>query len=207
MKGKKISILLTALLSLFSLNVPSVLANNIVIIENSSERRSPPPSVDITFVVPAELIGLFPNQPTPERPYFWALNPGPLMWQRAVIGGYEEGNRTLYICQALFNGTVQPGKVVSGRCNITYGGAEIVKDNFRVLIGRDLDWRQVKHGRIPSNAVPGGFENGHPIYICRADYGFHGQHPGKIVGNFCNIGYAGREIMISKYDVLKFQGP
>ncbi len=121
--------------------------------------------------------------------------------RRAVVGG-QEGNRILFICQSFYRGGVHPGKVVDGRCNITYGGAEIIRDRFRVLVGEGLDWRTAKYGQIPPNAVPGGFENGRPLYICHAQYGFHGVHPGKVVGDACNIGYGGQEILLRHYQVL-----
>jgi hypothetical protein len=51
----------------------------------------------------------------------------------AVIGGSEPG-RTLPICHAAYNGGVHPGKVVAGKCNIGYGGKEIVLTSYEVLV-------------------------------------------------------------------------
>lgn len=120
----------------------------------------------------------------------------------AVAGGYEPG-RTLYICQAYLNG-VQPGKVVAGNCNITYGGQEIPMSNFRILVGNGFRWRWSAFGNVPGNAVPGGYEKGRPLYICQARYA-DGIHPGKIVRGNCNIGYNGSEIPIPEYRVLTWR--
>lgn len=55
---------------------------------------------------------------------------------------------------------------------------------------------------LPSNAVIGGNEDGHPLYVCRGYYN-GGKHPGKIVGNMCNITYGGAEIPLNRYQVLR----
>lgn len=139
--------------------------------------------------------------PPPNVHYFWKLAEAGNIPPHAVVGG-QEGRKLLFICQGFYNGSVHPGKVVAGRCNITYGGAEIPRDNFRVLVGEGLGWVTVKHGRIPPNAVPGGFENGGPLFICHAQYGFRGVHPGKVVAGACNIGYGGQEIVLYNYQIL-----
>lgn len=140
--------------------------------------------------------------PSPEGGhYFWKSAQSDHYLHYAVVGG-QEGDLILFICQAFYHGGVHPGKVVAGRCNITYAGMEIPRNNFRVLVGEGLDWRTPKPGRIPRNAVQGGFENGQPLYICHAQYRFHGVHPGKVVDGACNIGYGGREIRLEQYQVL-----
>lgn len=120
----------------------------------------------------------------------------------AYPGGFENG-RPLFICQAYYNNGLHPGKFVSGNCNITYAGHEIPQPPFRILMGNNYRWQRVYPGAIPANAVRGGYENGHPLYICRAHY-LNGAHPGKVVGNSCNIGYAGREIVLNDYKVLVY---
>jgi|GEM_PF-2491046 len=116
----------------------------------------------------------------------------------AIVGGDEPG-RELVICQAHYHGGMHPGKVIGDRCNITYGGREILRDNFRILVGNSVRWVS-KYGRI-GDAVIGGREDGHPLYVCRARYR-GGIHPGKVVGRNCNIGYDGREIVRRNYEVL-----
>lgn len=118
----------------------------------------------------------------------------------AVAGGVESG-RILYVCQAFNKGSMHPGKIVDGRCNITYAGQEIQKTNFNILVGRNVHWESVYGGRIPRNAVVGGSEPGRVLYICQANFG-GGVHPGKVVSGNCNIGYGGNEVTNTKYRVL-----
>jgi hypothetical protein len=121
----------------------------------------------------------------------------------AVVGGNEpNAPYPLFICHANYNGGIHPGKIVAGKCNITWGGREISLNRYDVLQSQaPLSWIAASNGFIPGNAVIGGYENGKPIYICQANYN-GGIHPGKIVGQMCNIGYAGREISFPFYNVL-----
>lgn len=119
----------------------------------------------------------------------------------AVIGG-GEGERTLYVCHARFHGGVHPGKLVDGRCNISWGGNEISLPNSEVLVSRTpINWISARNGRIPMNAFVGGGENGRPLYICQGNYN-GGTHIGKVVNNNCNFGWGGREITVPFYRVL-----
>lgn len=54
---------------------------------------------------------------------------------KAYIGG-GSGNDKYRICRAPHRGGVHPGKVVAGRCNIGWGGQEIVIDGYEVLFPR-----------------------------------------------------------------------
>jgi hypothetical protein len=47
------------------------------------------------------------------------------------------------------------------------------------------------------DAVVGGSENQQPLAICRAAHQ-NGVHPGKLVGQNCNIGWGGREIVVNR---------
>jgi len=70
---------------------------------------------------------------------------GPLTMRSLWVEGFSPANRNfragvdsdgvtpLYVCRALYNGGLHPGKVVAGNCNITYGGREVVLHNFQVL--------------------------------------------------------------------------
>lgn len=118
----------------------------------------------------------------------------------AVVGGYE-ADRVLYICQAHYQGGLHPGKVVEGKCNITYGGHEVEQPIFRVLIGSGLRWVSVEPGEVFDNAIQGGYERGHPLYVCQARHA-GGIHPGKIVAGLCNIGFGGNEFKKYNYRVL-----
>lgn len=61
------------------------------------------------------------------------------------------------------------------------------------------------NGAMPANAVSGGFENGSDLIVCRAFYN-GANHPGKVVGTACNIGWGGKEIVSPKFEVLLNDG-
>ncbi len=68
--------------------------------------------------------------------------------------------------------------------------------------GAQGNWVAAGGGSVPAGAVAGGREsNGKNLYICRGSHG-GGVHPGKIVGHNCNIGWGGREVLLSRYEVL-----
>lgn len=60
-------------------------------------------------------------------------------------------------------------------------------------------------GKIPANAVVGGFENGQPLYVGRAPFE-GGMHPGKVLtgaGGLCNIGWGGKEYSFAQgFEIL-----
>ncbi len=144
-----------------------------------------------------------PPPPPPYRPHFnwYSTSSYNYLPSNVVIGGNEDG-RPLYVCRGYYNGGRHPGKIVGNMCNITYAGAEIPLSQYQVLRSwSPYHWVWDANGHVPPYAVVGGYENGHPLYICQADYAT-GTHPGKIVGSSCNIGYAGQEISISNYRVM-----
>lgn len=128
---------------------------------------------------------------------------GDPMPEGAVIGG-SEPNRPdpLFICRGNYGGGIHPGKVVAGRCNISWGGREIALSRYQVLASYyRLTWMEGSFGYFPPNAINGGYEHGRPLFICQA--GFRGgMHPGKLVGQRCNIAFGGKEIAIPYYNVL-----
>ncbi len=120
----------------------------------------------------------------------------------AIIGGRERG-RNLPICRTKYKGGTYPGKIVDQHCNIGWGGKEIRRSQYQVLVskGSKARWLAHKNGSKPRNAFIGGKERSRKLPVCRAKYK-KGTHPGKIVGRHCNIGWGGKEIRISKYQVL-----
>jgi len=128
--------------------------------------------------------------------------PGSPIPPNAIVGGNENGQE-LYICHARYNGGMHPGKVVGENCDFGWGGNEIVTSQFEILSSNaEYDWVPAENGYIPRGAVIGGFENnGNPVFICQAR--FHGgMHPGKIVGQSCNISWGGKEVSKLRYNVL-----
>lgn len=64
---------------------------------------------------------------------------GRFNWTRDMRGAIQLGKDTngnpLFVCQAHFHGSIQPGKTWSGynHCNISYAGREIITDNFFIM--------------------------------------------------------------------------
>lgn len=120
----------------------------------------------------------------------------------SVVSGGEHGY-PLFVCRGDYRGGEHPGKLLpDNACHISYGGREIIINNYQVLIAHQpLQWIPATYGFIPGRAIVGGTENGRPLYICQASYA-GGEHSGKVVGTNCNIPYGGREISIPYYNVL-----
>lgn len=122
--------------------------------------------------------------------------------------GYEASGEALFACVTPHRDGLHPGKVRPGLggCNIGFGGGELTGREYEVIGGSGF-WTEVpRPGEIPSRALEAGYEaNGAPLYVCR---GVHagGLHPGKIRQGFggCNIGYGGREVTITEYEVLEY---
>lgn len=127
---------------------------------------------------------------------------GPVLPSHMVVGGSQpQSPHTLFVCRGEYAGGIHPGKLVAGRCNIGYGGREIRLSRYQVLVGQGpLGW-VAYNGFIPSNALPVGKERHRTLYACQAEYQ-GGMHPGKVVGNTCNIGWGGREISLFDYNIL-----
>lgn len=129
-------------------------------------------------------------------------NGWPLPNDAIIGGGQSNPQATLYVCHASYNGGVHPGKLFNGNCNISWGGNEIVLSQYEVLTSNmPVNWVSSSYGSIPNGAIQGGYENGHPLFICQADY-MGGRHVGKVVGQTCNFGWGGREIGVPVYNVL-----
>ncbi len=127
--------------------------------------------------------------------------------ENAIIGGIET-NRALAVCRCNYKGGIHSGKVVDKACNIGYGGLEVGVTDFEVLINRglvELDWVKTDGSSLPDNAIETGGENNLAIYAGRV---FHenGTHPGKVFKSgdnyICNIGYGGKEITFTTFEVL-----
>lgn len=126
----------------------------------------------------------------------------PLPMDAVVGGGQYNPPATLYVCRAHYRGGMHPGKLYQGRCNIGWGGEEIVKNHYEVLVSRaSLAWVPAGYGQIPSGAIQGGYQHDGPLFICQANY-HGGTHVGKVVGQTCNFGWGGREVFLPHYNVL-----
>ncbi|MDP1603603.1 MAG: DUF3421 domain-containing protein [Legionella sp.] len=70
----------------------------------------------------------------PARQFFnkvsWQNNPG-----SPIVIGRDSNGSPLFLCQSFFQGSNQPGKTWPGynHCNISFGGREIILNNYRIL--------------------------------------------------------------------------
>lgn len=125
--------------------------------------------------------------------------------RRSVAAGTMSDGLPAFVCIAKINGGAHPGMAgvwIDG-CSTGYGGQEVVSRDFDMMTGTG-HWVAARNGRLPPNAVEGGYEaDGRPLYICRAEYP-GGTFMGKTRPGFegCNIGADGQEISIRVYDVL-----
>jgi len=61
----------------------------------------------------------------------------------AIRGGVDDNGRIpLFICRAHYRNGIHPGKLREGRCNIGWGGEEIVLRRFEVLVSTDRHYRE-----------------------------------------------------------------
>jgi hypothetical protein len=142
---------------------------------------------------------------------------------KAVVGAYANG-KPLYICHAdyLTNGT-HPGQLTDKGCLITYGLHSYTQTNYQILTsGHTLTWKpsyalfrypiapfpltasmqqSVMMFPMQNMPIPGGQEQGHPLYVCRAIYADQ-IHLGKVVANNCNIAVQDAEIRVPTFEVL-----
>lgn len=111
-----------------------------------------------------------------------------------VLAGVEHGENR-FVCRAQYEGGVHPGKTVAGRCNISYGGKEYPMEHYQLLYA---------HGHWGGDGdhplVAGHERDGTPLLLCRGPYN-GATHPGKVVGNNCNIGWGGNEVLLQNYEL------
>ena len=127
----------------------------------------------------------------------------------AIQGGTEQSGYNngmpLYVCRAAYSGSYHPGKLVSGKCNISYGGREIEAQTYQVAVGSG-SWSRPKQGYV--GALIGGQEPGRTLYVCRVNFieagtGIrHGYHPGKVVDGRCNFGFGGKELGNTTFELF-----
>jgi hypothetical protein len=139
----------------------------------------------------------------------WAATSGGNIPATAVAAGKEANGQALFLCRAKYgpdNG-VHPGKTsrVLNGCNIGWGGREVAVAQYEVAVSvpAGATWQPTTGANIPATAIIGGQEAAGVLAICRANHQ-GGVHPGKTsrVLNGCNIGWGGREVAISQYEVL-----
>jgi uncharacterized protein (UPF0297 family) len=117
-------------------------------------------------------------------------------------------NKKLIYFRAHHAGDIIPGKFLPGsqfnnQCFIPYGGTEVHKDEFEVLMNTGFKWIKASNGYVPENSVIGGRSlSGEPLYVGRTLH--NGQNiPGKICRlSKCIYIPFGEEICSKEYEVL-----
>ncbi len=134
-------------------------------------------------------------------------------------GGYDTSfNAALSVCRARHEGGVHPGKLFGGKCNIGFGGKEVVFDEYDVLVARqDAFWHIGSKQKLDlsSGLVAGREADGRPLYGCVARHSsgwaifqqYQGYHPGKLVAGQCNFGWGGKETSSSEFLVWGLGAP
>lgn len=119
----------------------------------------------------------------------------------SLPAGREPGRPVLYACRGAHRSGVHPGKLVAANCNISWGGLEILLEEYEVLTVPPR-WVVGSDGSIPDGALSGGWEVDRPdLFVCRGEYR-GGLHPGKLIADSCSIGWGGHEVQILVYEVL-----
>ena len=139
--------------------------------------------------------------------------------ESAVAGGYDADATPLYVCRGMrVEGSIQPGsfRLKDNVCATAYGDQqETLKPEFLVTSWEGNIWDASLRkwlytaGEVPQNAVQGGYEaSGKPLYYCSARIGTSWQ-PGKINEALtgCNVPYDGKEVSVSRYQVLVIVTP
>ena len=159
-----------------------------------------------------------PNPPPQPRPsqfpafYRWLPASAGLFPNGAVSGG-SEGNQTRYICRAVFDGNLYPGKLVGRNCNFSAADSvEHLATSYEVLANQNgaYSFRWQRSVAAPANAVIGGRLGGSPgneipLYICQLPFQ-GGLHSGWVnqssKGPVCSISYGGKEADLPGFSYL-----
>jgi len=118
--------------------------------------------------------------------------------QRLYGGIFSNGQQVVLLNIGEFR-EVWIGKVAGDRITGKIEGGNVTFE-IQVKRAQPLQW-VAYNGTMPANAVSGGFENGSDLIVCRSFYN-GANHPGKVVGTSCNIGWGGNEIVSPKFEVL-----
>lgn len=118
--------------------------------------------------------------------------------QRLYGGIFNNGQQVVLLNIGEFR-EMWVGKVAGDRITGKIEGGNVTFE-IQVKRAQPLQW-VAYNGTMPANAVSGGFENGSDLIVCRSFYN-GANHPGKVVGTSCNIGWGGNEIVSPKFEVL-----
>ncbi|XP_036342466.1 uncharacterized protein LOC118751757 [Rhagoletis pomonella] len=124
----------------------------------------------------------------------------------AVIGGHDSDGTPIYVGRSFHEGDNLPAKVVpsKGAGYVCWGGREITKSHYEILVGQGYAWVPCYGGSVPPNAVrTGTTRTGEPLYVGRGHHA-NSLTVGKIhPSHGClYIPFGGQEVRIATYEVL-----
>lgn len=120
-----------------------------------------------------------------------------------LYGGIFNGDQQMVLLNVGEYREVWIGTVSGDRITGKIEGTNV---DFEIRHKRAIPLQWVAYnGTMPDKAVSGGFENGTNLMVCRSFYN-GANHPGKVVGSGCNIGWGGKEIVSQTYEVLVNDG-
>jgi len=173
--------------------------------------------------------------PHPPAPY-------PIPGYAMLLGGHDNDPHQgqyydLYVCQApiklIPTGRylgIHPGKLLNGLCNVSWGGFGTVTSEYYIAVTRGAlgYWAPPPSNGNFSHVLAGGpNEDGHPLYVCHANYTSqeadftipvldipvhvhdvdHGQHVGKLINGKCDFEWGGYEIASSTGVEVYYMAP
>jgi hypothetical protein len=130
---------------------------------------------------------------------------------RGLVAGSDLDGSPTYIIRSQFEGGLTIGKYIprSKSAYVSWGGKENRVTSIELYIGGGI-WRSMNAGDpVPEGAVAGGREaDGSPLYIIRA-----GHDTAIVPGKYSSltrkgyIAFGGREIELSRWEILVRAGP
>ncbi|CAH0723571.1 unnamed protein product, partial [Brenthis ino] len=170
----------------------------------------PPPPAEIVDSEPAEGVPELPGE-TVELPwstYRWV--PACLSQRSIPMGalrvGTDADGEEIYAGRAHHEGDILPAKVIPTKnaCYIAYGGEEVLKDQFEVLVPAMFSWQFSTGGEVPPGAVEAGVTaDGEKLYFGRVNHDGC-VTPGKIHPSHgtCYYPFDGEERSSAEYECL-----
>ncbi|XP_067634095.1 uncharacterized protein [Eurosta solidaginis] len=140
------------------------------------------------------------------QPETWVSSSGDNIIPGAIHAGVDADGDAIFVGRAYHEGDILPAKVIpSKRCAyVPWGGREIVKHDYELLVGYGYGWVPDANGAVPPGAVVcGRTGDGEPLYIGRGHYA-GSTTPGKIhTSHGClYIPFGGQEVRLPHYEVL-----
>jgi hypothetical protein len=154
-------------------------------------------------------------------------DPLPSIKDEMLLGGHNNNpSADLYVCRtALNNATtladlgIHPGKLIGGKCNVSYGGGGNAYDNYEVAIltGDQGHWGAFDSAKTDHMLLGGHEANGTPLYVCQANFSEqkslpmhvdeHGMQLGKLVEGACFFEYGSHEAQSSQQMAVYYLEP